>query len=291
VGFEIGDIFHIVHTCPDVDAATAWYQRHLGGIEASPKTYLDIEKRWAVFVDLGGIVLEPMSVLPLDEGQRPTPMQRFAQNFGYRWHSLACYVDGLPDLYARLRAAGVRMFKTGGGPVADGPLSPDAGAVWTHPRDTFGLIEFAGVHPLRHERGGDPTPAEQLGIRGLACITLLPRDISAAHSLYEDVLGGVIVGERRWEWYGTESIFLRLGRSAVVELAQPIGDGGRAAADMASGGDVLHAVTLRVESVDRLAEHLAASGVNVARNGPDLVIDAEAATGALLRFTEQPAWS
>ena len=175
MSFEIGDIFHIVHTCPDVDAASAWYGQHLGGVEASPKTYLDIEKRWAVFVDIGGIVLEPMSVLPLEEGQRPTPMQRFKQNFGNRWHSLAYYVDGLAELHARLLDAGVRMFKTGGGPIPEGPLAANAGAIWTHPRDTFGLIEFAGVQPVRHAKGGSPSPAEELGILGLACITLLPR--------------------------------------------------------------------------------------------------------------------
>lgn len=291
MGFEIGDIFHIVHTCPDVDAATSWYQRNLGGVEASPKTYLDIERRWAVFVDLGGVVLEPMAVVPLEEGQRPTPMQRFAQTFGYRWHSLAYYVDGLPELHARLQAAGVRMFKTGGGAVPEGPLAHDAGAIWTHPRDTFGLIEFAGVHPPRHAKGDGPSPAERLGIRGLACISLLPRDPSAARRLYEDVLGGTVVGERHWEWYGTDSLYVRLGKGAVVELAHPIGDGGRAAADMASGGDVLHAVTLLVDRVDRLATHLEGEGVKISRNGPDLVIDAVDATGALLRFTEQPAWS
>ena len=100
-----------------------------------------------------------------------------------------------------------------------------------------------------------------------------------------------MVGERHWEWYGTDSIFVKLGKSAVVEIAQPIDQGGRAAADMAGGGDVLHAVTLRVSDVGRLEQHLAAGGVKSARNGPDLVVDAADAQGALIRFTEHPAWS
>jgi len=288
MGFEIGEIFHIVHTCADVGAAAPWYKQHLGGIEAAPKTYLDIERRWAMFVDIAGVVIEPMSVDPLMEGQKLTPIQRFVQNFGYRWHSLGYYVDGLPDLHERLRSAGVRMFKTGGGPVPEGPLAENAGAIWTHPRDTFGLIEFSGVHPVRHARGAEPSPAEQLGIRGLACITLLPRDVNAARHLYEDVLGGTMIGERHWEWYGTDILYVRLNPSTVIELAHPISEQSRAAADMQSGGDVLHAVTFAVDAVDRLAAQLNRGGVQTSGDGADLVIDPASAAGATLRFTQQP---
>jgi catechol 2,3-dioxygenase-like lactoylglutathione lyase family enzyme len=291
MSFEIGDIFHIVHTCPDVNDAEPWYRTRLGAAEASPKTYLDIERRWAVFMDLAGVVIEPMSVDPLKEGERPTPIQRFVGNFGYRWHSLAYYVDGLPGLHARLRDAGVRMFKTGGGPVGEGSLPPNAGAVWTHPRDTFGLIEFAGVKPVRHqipEAADNAVSARGLGIRGLASITIVPRDMPAARRLYEDVLGGTVIGDRHWDWYGTDSVYVKLGRSTVVEIAHPFSDSSPASADFSSGGDVLHAVTLAVDDLDILAGHLTDGGVQIAREGHDLYIQPGSAFGAMLRFTERP---
>jgi catechol 2,3-dioxygenase-like lactoylglutathione lyase family enzyme len=293
--FAIGDIFHIVHTCPDVRVAEPWYRDHLGAREASPMTYLDIEKRWAVFLDVAGVVLEPMSVDPFKEGDRLTPIQRFVSTFGYRWHSLAYFVDGLPGLYDRLRDAGVRMFKTGGGPVGEGPLPENAGAIWTHPRDTFGLIEFAGVHPVRHElpeespdKGSGPPSARALGIRGLACVTYVPRDMDAARRFYVDTLGGSEIGRREWPWYGSESLYVRLGRSTVVELARPCTDAGVASADLQGSSDVLHAATLAVDDVAALAKHLTNGGIGVMHHGPDLVINPADGFGATLRFTEQP---
>ncbi|MGE0542832.1 MAG: VOC family protein [Dehalococcoidia bacterium] len=294
MGFEVGEIFHIVHTCADVRAVDPWYRRTLGAVEAAPMTYLDIERRWAVFVNVAGVVLEPMSVDPLDQGARPTPIQRFVANFGYRWHSLAYYVDGLPALFNRLSEAGVRMFKTGGGAITEEHLPATSGAIWTHPRDTFGLIEFAGVRPTRHQQPepfegeGSTTTASSLGIRGLACVTYVPRDLDAARHLYETVLGATVVGERHWDWYGTDSIYLQFGKSTVVELARPFTDQSRAAADLDNGGDVLHAVTFAVDNVGVIARHLSTNGINVEQHGGDLVVSPADTFGAVFRFTERP---
>jgi catechol 2,3-dioxygenase-like lactoylglutathione lyase family enzyme len=181
-----------------------------------------------------------------------------------------------------------------GGSFGDQPLPAKAGAIWTHPRDTFGLIEFAGVRPVRHQQpppsSGDSesTPrASQLGIRGLTCVTSVPRDLDAARHFYETVLGGTVIGKRHWEWYGTDSIYVKLGRSTVAELARQFLDRSPAAADLKGGGDRLHAVTFAVDDVGAIARHLSSGGIRTMQNAGDLMIDPADSFGATLRFTEQ----
>lgn len=297
---RIGQLFHVVHVVDDLAAARRWYDRVFAPRYMFEEHYSPAEERDATLAIFADYVVEPMVTRePLATARKP--VGRFRARFGTRFHSLAFYTDDVAAVYERLAAHGVRISTDGGEPL-DGP--PKRGAIYTHPRDTFGLLEFMeprvagkGGAPVGDVLGecydprlrGDYSPLpwrdrHPLGIVRTSQLTLLVRDLAPARELYADVLEGRVFHEERRTERETHSVFVAFGAESVIELARPLSDHTPEAAELARCGEMLHAVTFRVRDLAAAAEHLRGCGLGLAQTRHALEIDPAHAMGAVYRF-------
>jgi len=281
-------LFHVIHVVDDLPAAEAWYDRVFAGQYFFRGGYSPVEQRDASLFAIGDFVLEPM-MASREPGAAQKPVGRFHARFGPHLHSIAFYVRSIEEIWDRLRARGVRIVGDGGGALA----GPPKGAIYTHPRDTGGLLEFMeapadGGFDLRLKPGwSNARWREQhpLGIEACAHATLVVSDIGRARGLWVDTLEGRPLFERESRARGTRSLFVAVGDELVVELAQPQGTSGAAAYELAQNGEILHAVTFRVRDLEHAAAYLRELGLKPEAVDGELELGPEQALGARYRFT------
>jgi catechol 2,3-dioxygenase-like lactoylglutathione lyase family enzyme len=199
-------------------------------------------------------------------------------------------VRSVAELWERLRARGVRIVGDGGGTLA----APPQGAIFTHPRDTGGLLEF-----MQAPTDGDFFDARlrpgwssafwrdehPLGIERCSHLTLVVRDLERARALWVDAFEGRPFLERESRAHGTRNLFVAVGDEVVVELAQPVADGS-AGRELAGNGEILHAVCFRVRDLARAEKFLRELGMEVGNADGELELGPEQAQGARYRFTQ-----
>lgn len=273
----ITEFFHLIHIVDDEDEVDRWYDEVFSPQRFSPKHFFDVEKRWASLSMIGNFmieVIEPSS----DPDHQGAPLGRFRNRFGQHFHSLSWYTDGggIKPLFDRLRAMGVRVAQPGGGMFPDGDIDPGP-TIFTHPKDTFGQLEFVDVtsHWLERDPRFQPgwsatrwAESHPLGIRRVSHFTTIVRDLDRAQALYEQGLGARLLG--RSTNATQESVFMFVGTETVVELAQPIGTGTPIAQDLAANGELPHACTFLVSDLDAAERHVEKVGVRVAERAGDM---------------------
>ena len=155
VAMPIREFFHLIHVVDDMDEANEWYDALFSPQCFQPKGYAELEKRWATLSMIGDFMIEVIEPSDAPDDQQ-APLPKFRGRFGQHFHSLSFFVD-VPDLiplFKRLRMNGVRIAKPGGGMFADGDDVVPGNTIFTHPKDTFGQIEFEGLNELW--QGRDP---------------------------------------------------------------------------------------------------------------------------------------
>ena len=107
-------------------------------------------------------------------------------------------MDNAGELAAQFARHGVGMVNLIGNPVKL-PLKPGS-AIWTQPRQTHGLLEFAEIPEFtidaRLQPGWSPVfwrERQRLGIQRASHITVLVKDLAPALTLYRDVLKGELI--------------------------------------------------------------------------------------------------
>src|SRR5262245_16110377 len=148
----IREFFHLIHIVDDEDEVDEFYERLFAPLYFTRKSWLDVEKRWASLSMIGNLCLEVIEPSDRDEDLQ-MPLSKFRTRFGQHYHSLAWYVDP-PDvkpIFDRLRAEGVRIAKPGGGFFPEGDIDPGP-TIFTHPKDTFGQVEFEALRDLWLQR-------------------------------------------------------------------------------------------------------------------------------------------
>ncbi len=215
---------------------------------------------------------EPMAPFTTRAGAEGN-IGRFRARFGPRYHSIAFYSTEIATAYERFRSRGVRLMGDGGG-LLDSP--PSRGAIYTHPRDTYGLIEI--MEPRIAGRGGAPVGdvlgecydprllgthdpgwwerEHPLGIRRTCHLSVLVDDVEAASNLYGAVLDGRPFQETH---DGADRIFMLVGTDTVVELHRPAA-GTEEADHLDREGGMLWSVTFLVTDLERASDHLRATG-------------------------------
>src|SRR5262245_25331080 len=253
---QIGELFHVVHVVDDLPAARRWYDRVFAPQYMFEQHYSPAEERDATLAIFADYVVEPMVTRePLASAR--LPVGRFRARFGPRFHSIAFYTDDVLAVHARLVEHGVRMSGDGGAPLAE---PTRRSAIYTHPRDTFGLLEF--MEPRVGGRGGVPvgdvlgdcydprlkgeySPAfwrerHPLRILRTQALTVLVRDLAPARELFVDVLEGKAFCEEKRSARDTHSLFVALGQGSVIELARPLTADSPEAAELARCGEMLY---------------------------------------------------
>jgi catechol 2,3-dioxygenase-like lactoylglutathione lyase family enzyme len=292
----IREFFHLIHVVDNMDEANEWYDALFSPRCFQPKGYAELEKRWATLSMIGDFMIEVIEPSDAPEAQR-APLPKFRGRFGQHFHSLAFYVDA-PDLrpfFDRLRASGVRIAKPGGGLFAEGDDVDPGTTIFTHPKDTFGQIEFVGLDELW--RGHDPrfTPGwsgvwwrdeHPLGIERVSHFTTIAADLDRARTLYENGFDGRVVHEETSD--DAESVFVFVGNETIVELARPTTTDSRLAADLAENGELPHALTFKVRDLDAAEHHVEKVGTRIVdRSGDTFTLDPADCFEAIYSFTDR----
>jgi catechol 2,3-dioxygenase-like lactoylglutathione lyase family enzyme len=289
----ITEFFHLIHMVDNEDEVDAWYDAVFAPRRFGEKHFADNEKRWASLSMIGDFMIEVIEPSSAPE-DATMPLTKFRTRFGQHFHSLAWYTDpgGVKPLFDRFRNRGIRIAKPGGGMFPDGDIDPGV-TIFSHPKDTFGQLEFVDVS--HHWTDTDPrfqpgwSPAwwrdeHPLGIHRVSHFTTIVTDLDRAVDLYKDVLDAREL--HRSEGTDRESVFVFVGADTVVELARPTGASGRLADDLAANGELPHACTFTVSDLDAVERHVGSVGVRVAdRAGDALTLDPADCFGAVYTFT------
>jgi catechol 2,3-dioxygenase-like lactoylglutathione lyase family enzyme len=292
----VREFFHLIHIVDDYDEAEAWYGALFAPQVFVPKNWFDVEKRWASLAIIAGTVIEVLEASDAPEDAH-MPLSKFHARFGQHFHSLAWYVDqpDMQPLYSSLLARGIRIARPGGG-LFDADAADPGEVFFTHPKDTFGQLEFMSL--IDDVRTRDPrlgpgwSPSwwrdqHPLGIECLSHYTTIVRDLDRARDLYVAGLGGRVLGEVTTA--GADSVFVLVGTDTVVELARPTTDDSRLARDLADNGELPHACTFRVRDLDLAERHVEKVGVRVAdRSGQAITLEPDDCFGAVYAFTDRP---
>ncbi len=290
----IREFFHLIHIVDDEDEVDAFYDALFAPLRFQEKHWYDTEKRWASLSMVSDLMLEVIEPSH-QEADLQVPLPKFHRRFGQHFHSLAWYVDvaDIRPLFDSLRARGVRIAKPGGGMWPPGEVDP-GNTLFTHPKDTFGQLEFEGIaaHWLdrdpRFQPGWSTAPWQDgpLGIARLSHLTTAVHDVDTARRFYQDGLGGVAFHDESSA--GARRAFVVVGTDTVIELAQPESEGSRLAADLAAHGELPHAATFRVRDLAAVERHAEQMGVRVAERDSDTItLEPADCFNAVWMFTER----
>jgi catechol 2,3-dioxygenase-like lactoylglutathione lyase family enzyme len=286
--FKIGKEFHLLHVVSDLDAADDWYDR-IFSVRRFVRNYMKAAMRKASLVLLGDFVMEPAQ--PVQKpGWEKSALGKFYSRFGQRFHSIAWYVDDLPETCRVLTEHKIRLFDMVGKPVTD-PGQGDA--VWTHPQDTHAAFEFAVapkffIDPRLQPGWSMEFPRDQhpLGIERASHITMLFGDLASARRLYQEALGAKLIHEQ--EAAGRKrSIFFAVGADTVIEAAQPLSNSSPEGQELEQAGEGIYSVTFKTKNLKRAADHLRSNNVRFELSDDSLMINRDDAFGMVLRFTEE----
>jgi catechol 2,3-dioxygenase-like lactoylglutathione lyase family enzyme len=287
--FTIGKVFHLTHVVDDIDAVDKWYD-DVFAVNRFYHGYEELAGRTASLICIGDVVMEPMT--PSREPNLRNPsVQKFHQRFGQHFHSIAWYVDDVQSISERLDQNGYRLFNIVGKQVKP---PHKAAAIWTHPRETFGQIEFA--------LPGDFTPDPRfkpdwssafwrdqlpLEIERLSHLTVIVGDLAKAKKLYCDVLNSKLIHED--ETPGRKkSAYVVVSEDSIVELAQPLSTSTPEGRDLEKNGEGLFAMTFQSKDLGRAQEFLKSKGITPAAEGKHgITLGADQAFGMTVGFTDQ----
>ncbi len=286
--FKIGKLFHLTHVVDDLDAVDAWYD-DVFAVERFYRGYEKLAGREASLIAIGGVVLEPMMPARVEELRNPS-VKRFHDRFGQHFHSIAWYVDDVGAISEALHAEQLRMYNLVGKPVVP---PHEVTAIWTHPRETYGQLEFALYGDFlkdprfRSDWSADRWRQHPLGIEGASHIGVAVSDLTAAIHLYGDVLGGTLIHEE--EVAGQKrSAFVAVGEDTVVELAEPLSATTYEGRDIERNGDGIHSLVFRTNDLDRARDFLRSKGMRPEEVDDDtIVLGPDQAFGMVFGFTQR----
>jgi hypothetical protein len=167
--FKIGKLFHLTHVVNDLGAVDNWYD-DVFSCKRFYKGYEKLAGRDASLLVIGEVLMEPMTPSKR-ENLRNLSVKKFHDRFGQHFHSIAWYVDDVEEI---------------------SPHKMDA--IWTHPRETPGQLEFALNGDFAKDPRFEPDWSNKpwrdhpLGIEGASHIGVVVGDMSKAKKLYVDVL-------------------------------------------------------------------------------------------------------
>jgi catechol 2,3-dioxygenase-like lactoylglutathione lyase family enzyme len=288
--FKIGKLFHLTHVVDNLRAADQWYDEVFSACRYY-RGYMRAAMRNASVLAIGDCPLEAIQTAPV-AGAENSAIGKFHARFGQHFHSIAWYVDSIEETFNQLSRHHVRQVDMVGR-AAKGPFGKRNIAVWTHPKDTHGIIEFAQVEDFSIDVRLHPSWSSSfwserhpLGIERASHITVLVRDLSKGKAFYQDVLGGKLLHEE--DTADQKSAFVAVGEDTVVELAQPLSAQSPLARDLEHAGEGLYAVTFKTRDLGRAAEFLQSKKQRIESRSPDsLILNRQDSFGIGIGFTER----
>lgn len=226
--FHIVDHHTFVHVVSDIDAAEASYEAVTGSVRLFRKPHPGGHGEAARHF-VAGVTVEPL--FSPDPGSN---IHRVRARYGERLYSSAWLVDDLDACLERFRKLGVRVYGSSGHQLTGGS---GGNAFFTHPRDTFGTLEFASAArhlPPNDGRDSVHWSKDALVQRFSHLICNVP-SVDAAARLYAQALEAVSV-EVGFTRKGWRSLMIRLQSGHLVEFREPCAGNGPAVAELSSRG-------------------------------------------------------
>lgn len=287
--FKIGKLFHLTHVVSDLDAVDRWYDE-IFSVCRFYRAYMKPAVREASLLTISDCVMEPVQLARVP-GAEKSPIGKFYARFGQHFHSIAWYVESVEDTCTALNKSNIRLYDLVGNLVQEpqGKL-----AVWTHPKDTHALLEFAVIEKFtidaRLQPGWSATfwrDQQPLGIERASHITVLVRDLQEGKALYQDTLGGKLLHEEETPGQ-KKSAFFAVGEDTVIEVAQPLSMASPEGRDMEQAGEGIYSVTFKTKDLKRAADFLRSKKQRIEAQGADsLVLNREDAFGMVIGFTQR----
>ncbi|MGH8675696.1 MAG: VOC family protein, partial [Burkholderiales bacterium] len=285
----IGKLFHLTHVVSDLNAVDKWYDE-VFSVTRFYHGYAKPAGRDASLIAIGNVIMEPMMPARVANLQNQS-VKKFHDRFGQHFHSIAFYVDDVSAISTHLDRHGLRLFDVTGNHVTP---PKERFAVWTHPRETHGQLEFAVAGSNTIDPRLQPAWSaafwrdhHPLGIERTSHITVVVRDLPAARRFYCEVLGAKLIDEQDIA-NRKRSAFVAVGSDTVVELAQPISSTGPEALDLEKNGEGIYALTLKTGDLERAAHFLRAQHLRPEPDGADsIVLGPDQAFGMTIGFTER----
>ena len=286
--FTIGKLFHLTHVVDDLEAVDRWYD-DVFSVTRFYNGYEELAGRNASLIAIGDVIMEPMMPARVANLRNPS-VKRFHDRFGQHFHSIAWYVDDVAAISARLDTAGLRLYNLVGKEVQ--PPYKTA-AIWTHPRQTPGQLEFAlsgdYIADPRLEPGWSSAPWRQhpLGIQRASHIGVVVRDLSAAKRLYCDILDGSLLHEEHTEGR-KQSAFVAVGEDTVVELAQSLSATSPEGRELEQNGEGIYSLIFKTADLGQAQDFLRDKQLQPEPDGADtIILGPERAFGMVVGFTQR----
>ncbi|MGH7987900.1 MAG: VOC family protein [Candidatus Binataceae bacterium] len=287
--FKIGKLFHLTHVVDDLDAVDRWYDE-VFSVTRFYRGYEKLAGREASLIAIGDVVMEPMMPARVPE-LRNQSVKKFHDRFGQHFHSIAWYVDDVGGLASRLDGEGLRLFNLVGRQIK--PPNP-AAAIWTHPKETSGQLEFALVGNYTIDPRLQPAwsgsfwrERHPLGIERSSHITVVLRDLPGGKRLYCDILGGRLIHEAERPGR-SRSAFVAIGDDTVIELAQPLAIDTPEGREIERNGEGIYALVFKTRALEQAAEFLQSKGLRPEPDGASsIVLGGAQAFGMTIAFTDR----
>jgi catechol 2,3-dioxygenase-like lactoylglutathione lyase family enzyme len=286
--FKIGKLFHLTHVVNDLDVVDQWYD----DVFSVTRFYHGYEKlagREASLIAIGDVIMEPMMPARM-ENLRNLSVKKFHDRFGQHFHSIAWYVDDVEAISARLDQENLRLYNIVGTQVKPPHKMT---AIWTHPRETYGQLEFALHGDFTKDPRFEPTWSNApwrkhpLGIEHASHIGVVVRDLSAARRLYCEVLGGTLIHEEEIQGR-KKSAFVAIGEDTVVELIQPHSPTSLEGRDLEKNGEGIHSLIFKTKDLGGARDFLKTKHLQPEPDGVDtIILGPDQAFGMVVGFTQR----
>lgn len=283
---QIEGLYHLSHCVGDLEEADVWYKSVLGGDLLFGNSHEEALRRASFWV-VGGNLWEVLTPMDSDAG-RAGPIGRFHERFGDRMHSVGFWVEDLVGSARHLEQSGIRFFDVAGRTIGSADVTND-GVLFTHPKDSFGMVELAGpdctpecrIAPVKV---GQPSQEPgQLQVLGIREVTVTVSDLDAAVARLSTVLGAPET--ERGEQQGCRSAYLNAG-NVVVEVRQPVEENSIDMQWLSKNGEGASGATLIVADIGAASEQLVEHGQEFWPLGDDTVrLDPRCGMGVSYQLT------
>ncbi len=298
--YRLTYMFHPTILVPDLTASEEWYETVFG----LPSTRRDVgfaakeqdpdnRTDFSTFTMIRDILMDYIDPnLFISRGVQRFPSVEEAHLEGYGW-----YVDGIEELYHRLRNSGVKVVGMSGEDNGDEPPTArqSSAVMFLTLPDDIGL-EYQFISPQfpnsidpRMVEGWELGPRREddpLGIDFTSHHTTLTTQPERMQKLFVDLFGGTIIHQGRNEALETLSVYVRLA-DGVYEIAVPdVGTAAYADLEPRLPNDCYHSITLKVADLDKVRRRLEAHNVALrADTGSMIITDPKTSDGVPWGFT------
>lgn len=286
--FSIGKLFHLTHVVDDLEAVDRWYDE-VFSVRRFYNGYEELAGRKASLIAIGDVIMEPMMPAGAEPLKNPS-VRKFHDRFGQHFHSIAWYVDDVAAISERLDSAGLRLFNIVGKRLTP---SDTTAAIWTHPKETPGQLEFALAGDyiadprLKPDWSNERWREHPLGIERASHIGVVVGSLAKARELYCGVLGGTLLSEETVDGR-KRSAFVAIGEDTVVELSEPLAAGSPEGRELDTCGEGIYSLIFKTRDLGQARDFLRSRQHQPAADGPDtVVLGPDQAFGMVVGFTQR----